>query len=334
MFEKGRRKFIGLIGSAAAWPLAARGQQPERMRRIGVLMSVEENDPEGKTQLSQFTQGLAESGWTDGRNLRMEIRWGGGDVNRTRTFAKELVALKPDVILAQGTPGTAALQRETRTIPIVFVIVADPVGPGFVASLPRPGGNITGFINSEAVIAAKMLELLTEIAPGLKRVAMIFDPDTAPGRGTYYFRDFEAAARSSKLEAIAAEARSDAEIETVVTSLRGEPRGGLVVTPDYFMFNHSEQIISQAGRNNVPAVYPWRSVVARQDGLLSYGPDLTDILRRSAPYVDKILRGANPADLPVQVPVKFEMAVNAKTAKVLGLTVPLSILLRADEVID
>jgi putative tryptophan/tyrosine transport system substrate-binding protein len=329
-----RREFITLVGAAATWPLTARAQQPERMRRLGVLMSVEENDPEGKIQLSQFTQGLAESGWTDGRNLRMEVRWGGGDVNRTRTFAKELVALKPDVILAQGTPGTAALQRETRTIPIVFVIVADPVGPGFVASLPRPGGNITGFINSEAVIAAKMLELLTEIAPGLKRIAMIFNPDTAPGRGTYYFREFEAAAQSSKLEPIAADARSDAEIETVVTSLGGEARGGLVVTPDYFMFNHSEQIVSHAARNNVPAIYPWRSVVARQDGLLSYGPDLTDIVRRSAPYVDKILRGANPADLPVQVPVKFEMAVNAKTAEVLGLTVPPSILLRADDVID
>jgi len=330
-----RREFITLVGgAAAAWPLAARAQQPaERMRRIGVLMSVE-NDPDGKAQLSGFTQGLAEIGWTDGRNVRMEVRWGGGDVNRIRTFAKELVALQPDVILAQGTPGTAALQRETRTIPIVFVIVADPVGPGFVAGLPRPGGNITGFINSEAVIGAKMLELLTEIAPGLKRVAMIFNPDTAPGRGTYYFRDFEAAARSSKLEPIAADARSDAEIETVVTSLGGEARGGLVVTPDYFMLNHSEQIISQAARNNVPTVYPWRSVVARQDGLLSYGPDLTDIVRRSATYVDKILRGANPADLPVQVPVKFEMAVNAKTAKKLGLTVPPSILLRADEVVE
>jgi len=330
-----RRDFITLVGGAAvSWPLATRAQQPERMRRIGVLMSVEENDPEGKTQLSQFTQGLAESGWADGRNLRMEVRWGGGDVNRTRTFAKELVALQPDVILAQGTPGTAAVQRETRTVPIVFVIVADPVGPGFVAALSRPGGNITGFINSEAVIGAKMLELLTEIAPGLKRVAMIFNPDTAPGRGTYYFRDFEVAARSSKLEPIAAGARSDAAIETVVTSLGGEPRAGLVVTPDYFMLNHSEQIISQAARNNVPTVYPWRSVVARQNGLLSYGPDLVDIVRRSAPYVDKILRGAKPADLPVQVPVKFEMAVNAKTAKVLGLTVPPSILLRADEVIE
>jgi len=224
--------FITLLGGAAiAWPIGARAQQPaERMRRIGVLMSVEENDPEGKTQLSQFTQALAESGWTDGRNLRMEVRWGGGDVNRTRTFAKELVALQPDVILAQGTPGTAALQRETRTIPVVFVVVADPVGPGFVAGLSRPGGNITGFINSEAVMGAKMLELLREIAPGLERVAMIFNPDTAPGRGTYYLRDFEAAARSSNLKSIAAEARSDADIETVVTSLGGEPRGGLVVT--------------------------------------------------------------------------------------------------------
>jgi len=330
-----RRDFITLVGGAAAvWPVAARAKQAERMRRIGVLMSVEENDPEGETELSQFTQGLAESGWNDGRNLRMEVRWGGGDVNRTRTFAKELVALQPDVILAQGTPGTTALQRETRTIPIVFVIVADPVGPGFVASLPRPGGNITGFINSESVIGAKMLELLTEIAPGLKRAAMIFDPDTAPGRGTYYFRDFEAAARSSKVETIAARARSDAEIEAVVTSLGGEPGGGLIVMPDYFMFIHSRPIILLAARNNVPTIYPWRSTVVRDSGLLSYGPDLGDIVRRGAVYVDRVLRGEKPADLPVQVPVKFEMAVNARTAKVLGLTVPPSILVRADEVIE
>src|SRR4029077_4704471 len=253
---------------------------------------------------------------------------------RTRTFAKELVSLQPDVILTQGTPGTAALQPETRTIPIVFVVVADPVGPGFVTSLSRPGGNITGFINSEAAMGAKMLELLTEIAPKLKRVAMIFNSDTAPGRGTYYFREFEAAARSSNLEPIAADARSDAEIETVVTSLRGEPRGGVVVTPDYFMFNHTQQITSQAARHNVPTIYPWKSTVISQGGLLSYGPDLVDIVRRSAPYVDKILRGANPADLPVQVPVRFEVTVNVKTATVLGLTVPTSIVVRANEVIE
>jgi ABC-type uncharacterized transport system substrate-binding protein len=329
----GRREFITLIGGAVTWPLAARAQQTERMRRISVLMSIE-NDPDGKAQLSGFMQGLAEIGWTDGRNLRMEIRWGGGDVTRIRGFAKELVGLQPDVILAHGTPATAALQRETRTIPIVFVTVTDPVGDGFVAGLPHPGGNITGFLTSESAITAKMFELLTEIAPGSKRVAMLFNPDTAPGGGTYYFRDFEAAARSSQAEPIAARARSDPEIELVVSSLGAEPGGGLIVMPDYFMFIHSRQIILLAARNNVPTIYPWMSTVVRDGGLLSYGPDLRDIVRRGAVYVDRILRGEKPAELPVQVPVKFEMAVNARTAKALGLTVPPSILVRADEVIE
>jgi len=329
-----RREFIALLGSAtAAWPLAARAQQPAGMRRIGVLLSLSESD-EGKAQLAGFTQGLAELGWIDGRNLRMEIRWGRGDIDRIRTFAKELVALQPDLILAHGTPVTAALQRETRTIPIVFVTVSDPVGDGFVAGLPHPGGNITGFLTSESSITAKMFELLTEIAPGLKRVAILFNPDTAPGGGTYYFRDFEPAVRSTNVEPIAARARSDAEIEAVVTSLGGEPGGGLVVMPDYFMLNHIGPITLLAARNNVPAIYPWRSVVTTNGALFSYGPDLRDIVRRGAPYVDRILRGEKPADLPVQVPVKFEMAVNAKTAKALGLTVPPSIRLRADEVIE
>ena len=330
-----RREFITLLGgAAAAWPLAAGAQKPGGVRRIGVLLSVAESDPEGKAQLSGFTLGLAELGWIDGRNLRMEVRWCGGDVDQIRTFAKELVALQPDLIVAQGTPVTAALQRETRTIPIVFVVVTDPVGDGFVAGLSHPGGNITGFLISESAITAKMFELLTEIAPGLRRVAMLFNPDTAPGGGTYYFRDFEAAARSTKVESIAARARSDAEIEAIVTSLGRESGGGLVVMPDYFMVNHVGPIILLAARNNVPAVYPWRFVVAKDGALLSYGPDLRDIVRRGAPYVDRILRGEKPADLPVQVPVKFEMAVNAKTAKALGLTVPPSILVRADEVIE
>jgi putative tryptophan/tyrosine transport system substrate-binding protein len=330
-----RREFFTIVGGAAvAWPFGARAQQPAGAKRLGVLMSLQENDPEGKAQLSGLMEALAALGWIVDRNLWMEIRWGGGDVSRTRTFAKELVALQPDVILTQGTPGTAALQPETRTIPIVFVVVADPVGPGFVASLSRPGGNITGFINSEAAIGAKMLELLMEMASGIKRVAMIFNPDTAPGRGTYYYRDFEAAARSAQLEPIEARARSDTEIEAVVTSLGGEPRGGLVVTPDYFMFNHSQQIVSQAARNNVPTIYPWAPVVSKQDGLISYGPDLVDIVRRSASYVDKIFRGDKPADLPVQVPVRFEVAVNVKTARALGLTVPSSIVVRAEEVIE
>ncbi|MGN6750904.1 MAG: ABC transporter substrate-binding protein [Xanthobacteraceae bacterium] len=304
------------------------------MRRIGILLSLAETNPEGEAQLSGFTQGLAELGWIEGRNLRTEIRWGRGDVDRIRTFAKELVALQPDVILAHGTPVTAALQRETKTIPIVFVTVSDPVGDGFVAGLPHPGGNITGFITSESAITAKMFELLTEIAPGLKRVAILFNPDTAPGGGGYYFRDFEPAVRSANVEPIAARARSNAEIEAVVSSLRGERGGGLVVMPDYFMLTHIGSITLLASQNNVPAIYPWRSVVATDSALFSYGPDLRDIVRRGAPYVDRILRGEKPAELPVQVPVKFEMAVNAKTAKALGLTVPPSIRLLADEVIE
>jgi len=330
-----RREFIALVGGAAAlWPQAARAQNPGGMRRIGILLSLAESDPEGKAQLSGFTQGLAELGWIDGRNLRTEVRWGQGDIDRIRTLANELVALQPDLILAHGTPVTAALHRETQTIPIVFVTVSDPVGDGFVAGLPHPGGNITGFITSESTITAKMFELLTEIAPGLKRVAMLFNPDTAPGGGAYYFGAFEVAARSANVEPIAARARSDAEIEAVMTSLGGVPGGGLVVTPDYFMLNHIGPITSLAARNNVPAIYPWRSVVANSGALFSYGPDLRDIVRRGAPYVDRVLRGEKPANLPVQVPVKFEMAVNAKTAKALGLTVPPSIRLRADEVIE
>jgi putative ABC transport system substrate-binding protein len=334
-FCMGRREFVSLLGGATiAWPLVAFAQKPDRTRRIGVLMSLEENDPEGKAQLFGFTQGLADLGWSDGTNLRTDVRWGGGDVGKIRTFAKELVAMQPDLILAQGTPVTAALQRETRTIPIVFVVVTDPVGEGFVAGLPLPGGNITGFITSEAAMGSKLLDLLMDIAPGIKRVAMMFNPDTAPGGGTYYFRDFEAAARSLKVEPIAARAQSDAEIEALVTSLGQEPGSGIVVMPDFFMAAHVRPIITLAAQNNVPAIYPWRFVVARDGGLISYGPDLKDIVRRAAPYVDRILRGAKPADLPVQVPVKFEMAINVKIAKALGLTVPASLLLRADEVIE
>src|SRR6516165_2415146 len=329
-----RRAFIRLLGGAAAWPLAVRAQQAGPMRHIGVLMALEENDPEGMAQLSGFTQGLSDLGWTNGSNLRMEVRWGGGDVNQIRAFAKELVAAQPDLILSQGTPVTAALQRETRTIPIVFVVVTDPVGEGFVEGLPRPGGNITGFITSEAAMGSKMLDLLLEIAPDITRVAMLFNPDTAPGRGNYYLGDFETAARSSKVEPIAARAQSDAEIEAVVTSLGRAPGGGLIVMPDFFMRSHLGPILLQTARNNVPTIYPWRYVVTKEGGLISYGPDLKDIVRRGAPYVDRILRGAKPADLPVQVPVKFEMALNVKTAKMLGLTAPASLLLRADEVIE
>ena len=329
-----RREFIASLGSAvAAWPLAARAQQPGRMRRVGVLMAYDEDDPEAKAYLSGFTQGLAELGWTNSRNLHVDVRWAAGNVDRMRMSAKELLDLQPDVILAHGTPPTATFQRETRTIPIVFASVSDPVGEGFVASLARPNGNITGFTSQEAAMAGKWLELLTVIAPGIKRVAAIFNPDTAPGGGLYVLPAFEAAAQSFKVALITAPIHSVTEIETVITSLGREPGGGLVVPPDNFVESHRAHIILLAGRNNVPAVYP-DSVWARDGGLLSYGPDRKDIFRRSAVYVDRILRGAKPVELPVQLPTKFEMAVNLKTAKALGLEVPPSLLTRADKVVE
>jgi ABC-type uncharacterized transport system substrate-binding protein len=329
-----RREFITGLGSAAAWPLPSRAQQGDRMRRVGVLMQNDETDPEANSWLSRFTQGLGELGWTDDHNLRMVVRWAAADVGRMRMFAKELVGLQPDVILVMSTPATAALQRETRTIPIIFAAISDPVGSGFVAGLPRPGGNITGFISYEASLAGKWLELLTEIAPAVKRVAIMFNPETtSPGGGTYYLPAFEAGARSVKVEPITALVHSDAEIAAAINSLGREPGGGLVVMPDSFMIVHRALTISLATQNNVPAVY-WHSVYARDGGLLAYGSDFGDIFRRAAAYVDRILRGEKPADLPVQVPTKFEMVINLKTAKALGLSVPQSILLRADEVIE
>lgn len=329
-----RREFIGLLmGAAATWPVAARAQQLDQMRRLGVLLAFNENDPQPTAWLLRFKQALATLGWADGRNLRMDVRWAGDSVDRMRMFAKGLVDLQPDVILAFGTPVTAALQQETHTIPIVFVIVSDPVGEGFVASLSRPGGNITGFHNSEHAMGGKWVELLTQIAPGINRLAMIFNPDTAPGRGAYYMPEFGAAARLLKVDPISAPVHSLAEIETVITALGREPGGGFVVMPDFSLFIHRAPVILLAARNNVPAIYPWREVTTA-GGLLSYGPDLEDIVRRAAPYVDRIFRGAKPSELPVQVPTKFELAINVKTAKALGLEVPATLLVRADDVIE
>ena len=329
-----RRQFIALLGGAAAtWPLAALAQQPERMRRIGVLMGWNERDREAQSNLAAFVQELGQLGWTDGRNMRIDYRWSNGDVNRMQIFAKELVGSAPDAILAHTTPVTAALQRETQTVPIVFVVVSDPVGDSFVAGLPRPGGNITGFIHTEGEFAGKLLELLTEIAPTVKRAAIMFNPDTAPGHGSYYLPSFETAARSFRLEATAAPVRNDAEIEAIVAALGRAEGGGLVAMPDGFTLVHRDPIILQAARNKVPAVY-WNSIIARDGGLLSYGPDTGDIFRRAASYFDRILRGAKPAELSVQLPTKFQMAVNLKTAKALGLAIPEAFLLRADEVIE
>jgi putative ABC transport system substrate-binding protein len=326
-----RRDFITLVGGAAALPIVARAQQGDRMRRIGVLMGGDENDPVMKPRLSAFTQALAELGWTDGRNVRMDLRWAGGDTNRIRAFAAELVSLQPDIILTSGTPATAAVQRETLTIPIVFTNVSDPVATSVVARLDRPSGNITGFANLEATLGGKWLELLSEIAAGLKRVAVMFNPDTAPASA--YMPSLETAARSLKVMPITVPVRSDLEIETAIVALGRKPEGGLVVIPDGFTITHRAPLILAAARNNVPAVYS-QSVFARDGGLLSYGVDQVDLFRRAASYVDRILRGEKPGDLPVQLPTKFEMVVNLKTAKALGLAVPPSILLRADEVIE
>ena len=328
-----RREFIAGIGSAAAWPVVTRAQQAERVRRVGALMAFDENDPDGKAQLSAFIRGLAELGWTEGRNMQMDVRWAAGDVDRMRSFAKELVGLRPDVILGSTTALMAALQRETQTIPIVFAACADPIGAGLVASLSRPGGNITGFSYVEAEMAGKWLELLTEIAPSVRRVAIIFNPDTASRGGSYYLPSFEAAARTLKLDPIIARVHGDAEIETVINSLARTPGSGLVIMPDVFTLAHRATIILLADRNNVPAVYT-DNAFGRDGGLLSYGPDVVDIFRRAASYVARILRGEKPADLAVQLPIKFDMIVNLKTAKALGLAVPQSILLRADEVIE
>jgi putative ABC transport system substrate-binding protein len=326
-----RRDFIAGLGSAVARPLVARAQQAERMRRIGVLMPYDENDPEGNLRYSAFTQSLADLGWTEGRNVRMNLRWGRGDTDRMRVLAQELVGLQPDIILASGTPPTAAVQRETRTIPIVFSNAADPVASGFVAGLNQPGGNITGFGAYEASMGGKWLELLSEIAPGLKRAAIIFNPDTAPQ--STFVPSFETAARSLKIAPIIARVHSDLEIETTIIALGREPGGGLVAIPDGFLQSHRALLIMAVARNNVPAVYQ-QSIYAKDGGLLSYGVNSVDSFRRAASYVDRILRGAKPAELPVQFPIKFEMIVNLKTAKALGLTVPQSILLRADEVIE
>jgi putative ABC transport system substrate-binding protein len=328
-----RRDFIaGLGGAAFAGPFAV-SAQVDRIRRVGVLMGYGEADPEAKALLAEFTQGLSQLGWIEGRNLRMDVRWAPGRTDVMHTLAKELVDLRPDVILADSTPVTAALKRETQTIPIVFAVVADPVGSGFVTSLSRPSGNITGFSSVEASIASKWLELLTAIAPDVKRATMMFNPDTAPYIKSYALPFFEAAARSLKVTLIAAPVHGDAEIETAITELGREPGGGLLGMPDNFVEIHRALIISLAARANVPAVYQ-TPVIARDGGLLSYGANFRDIFRRSANYVDRILRGEKPSELAVQLPIKYLMVVNLRTAKALGLTVPPSILLAADEVIE
>jgi putative ABC transport system substrate-binding protein len=329
-----RRDFIRLLGAAAAgWPAAAHAQQNGRMRRIGVLFGSAEGDSQAATELAVFTKALQEFGWTEGRNIRIETRWAAADVERMRALATELVNLQPDLIVGQTTQVVAALQRATRTVPIVFVVVADPMGNGFVASLAQPGGNITGFINIESSLSGKWIEILKEIVPGIARAALIFNPETAPV--SYFLPPFEAAARSAAIEPIAAPVHAAADIERLIARLAAALKAGLVVLPDIFTATPSnlDLIVSLAASHRIPTIYPYRYMVAG-GGLISYGIDPIDIFRRAPAYVDRILKGTKPADLPVQLPTKFEMAVNLKTAKALGIGIPPTLLGRADEVIE
>ena len=327
-----RREFITLLGgAAAAWPLTARAQQREQMRRIGVLMNLTADDAEGQGRLAAFMQGLQEAGWSVGRNVRVDLRWGGGDPELYRSHAAELVALAPDVILAAGAIVTRALQRATRTIPIVFANAVDPVGMGFVASLARPGGNATGFTIFEFSMGGKWLELLKQIAPGITRAAVLRDPSLTSGAGE--FGAVQTVAPSFGVELHPVDVRDADEMDRAITAFASESNGGLIVTQNATAILHRKLIIALAARHRLPAIYAYSSFVT-DGGLISYGPDSMDGYRRAAGYVDRILKGAKSADLPVQAPTKYELVINLKTAKALGLEVPVTLLARADEVIE
>jgi putative tryptophan/tyrosine transport system substrate-binding protein len=328
-----RRDFISfLIGTVAAWPLAASAQQAERVRRVAFLHVYAENDPEVLPRVVAFRQGLEALGWIENRNIRVEHRYSGGDLNRIQTYATELVRSAPDLIAGSGTAVIAALKQATDTIPIVFSVVNDPVGQGFVTTLSRPGGNITGFTFVDFPMVGKWLEMLKEIAPGVRRVTLLFDPDASP----YYpvfLREFGAGPASLAVELSASPMRDEAEIEATITTFARESAGGLIVAPDAFINTRRRLIMALAERHRLPAIYGFRQFVT-EGALISYGPDTADIVRRAASYVDRILKGEKPADLPVQAPTKYELVINLKTAKALGLEVPPTLLARADEVIE
>jgi ABC-type uncharacterized transport system substrate-binding protein len=327
-----RREFVIGLGGAMAWPLAARAQQPTAIRHVGVLLNLSESDVEAQRLVKAFREGLARLGWVDGHNLRIDYRWAGGDVGRIRTFAKELVELSPDILLGYATPSVAALQQETRSIPIVFLSVTDPVGQGLVASLAHPGGNITGFAVFELSLGTKWMGALKQIAPNLKRVTTIFNSKTAPYY-SLYLNAIEKAASSFAVELRVVEVHDDADIERTISALSHEPDSGLIVMPDSFNMVHRRTIITQVDRHRLPAVY-YFPFFARDGGLISYGPDEADMFRQAASYVDRILKGTKAGDLPVQQPTKYELVINLKTAKALGFTIPEPFLQTADEVIE
>jgi putative ABC transport system substrate-binding protein len=328
-----RREFITLIGGAGlAWPLAALAEQAQRMRRVGVLMGVAENDPEGQARVAAFRQGLADLSWADGRNVHIDYRWAAGDTDRIRAYTSELVALAPDVLVGNGTSALTALRDATQSIPIVFILVNDPVGQGFIANLARPGGNITGFSFLEYSMIGKSLELLRQLAPSVHRLAIMFNPTTAPHYNVF-LRSLETVPPPTPLEIRAAPVGTQAEIEQAVAKLAKEPGSGLLVPPDTYTLVHRGLIISSAAQHRLPAIFTYRQF-AREGALITYGPETTDIFQRAASYVDRILKGANPGDLPAQAPTKFELAINLRTARMLGLDVPPTLLALADEVIE
>jgi putative tryptophan/tyrosine transport system substrate-binding protein len=331
MFDLRRREFITLLGGAAAWPLAARAQQSGKVPRIGVLIALAQSDPEAKAWVAGFLQGLEKRGWSEDRNLQIDYRFAVAGA-QAQALAKELVALQPDVIFAMPTPAVAALQRESHEIPIVFAAVADPIGSGFIASLPRPGGNITGVMQYEPSVTGKWMAMLKEIAPRLTRVAFMINPKSAPFYN-YYLRAAEPLSQSLGIELVPTFVENDTEIDRAVESFARVPNGGLVVPPDVTTFAHRDLIIALAARHSLPAVYSFRLIVLA-GGLMSYGLDVVDTCRQAAFYVDRILRGNKPADLPVQAATKFETALNLKTVKALGLTVPPGLLVAADDVIE
>ena len=326
-----RRGFLAALGGAAAWPLAAHAQQPERLRRVGVLISFPENDPLAQVRVTAFAQALGRFGWVEGKSIRIDYRFAAGDPTLFKTYAAELVGLLPDVIFAGSSAALASLQQQTRTIPIVFVFVADPVGLGFVQSLARPGGNITGFSALDAPMMGKWLQLLKEVAPNVNRVAVIYNPDTSP-LATLLNRGIEAAALSLGITVTLAPVHDDAEIETATDAQAREPGGGLVDLPGPFTDTHRDQIIAVASRHRLPLI--GSDPVSGGGGLMSYAIEAVDLYAQAASYVDRILKGASPADLPVQQPTKYSLIINLKTAKALGLTVPPSMLDLADEVIE
>jgi putative ABC transport system substrate-binding protein len=328
-----RRKFIGLLGgAAAAWPLVARAQQRERVRRIGVLMHLAADDPEGQSRLAAFFQGLQEAGWAVGRNVTIDVRWAAADIELMKRAAKELVALGPDLIFTSSTPAAAAMLQATRTIPVVFVLVADPVGTGLIASLPRPGGNMTGFAPIVPSLGGKWAELIKEVAPRVARVTMLFNPSSATFIESFV-TPFKAAASSLGMEPVIAPAADMTAVESLVTTEAKSPNSALVVIPDAFTELHRAEIVSLTVRHHVPAVN-WSRSFAEGGGLISYGPYLNEEYRRAANYADRILKGEKPSELPVQTPVKFELVINMKTAQTLGLNIPPAFLSRADDVIE